>query len=239
MTNSDIFDHLRELYNDNISTILGKITSNDLAMYVIILVTCLFVSKFINVSLSNLFFIILAVVIIYYIYSKRNIAHLPLVDDLQTKLKLIMPEPQRLSPKYSDLINFLYNIREYYFINPTEFASLVTNIDNFIQLYEGIMLNHIIYCVENLEVAVDFYQKAQNNLHSVIYGLTTNPDQTKRFHTALQFFSSIMEKYINQLVNKCNKRFRPKNINNSSKYYDAGGPKPINYFDLDNKSSVY
>lgn len=229
MNDQDIFGSMEKTYNDNITTVLNQIPSDNIAIYIAIFIILLFISKFINFNLSNLFFIIIAFCIIYYIYSKHQINLSP-TTDIQTKIELIMPNPTRLGPAYADLVNFLYNVREYYFINPTEFAELVLNIDNFIQLYEEIMSDHVIYCGENIEVAANFCRSAQNNLQSVIFGLSTNFLPTKRFHEALELFDSIMNKYTKQMVTKCNKRFVPGQINNSSKFYDMYGPKPINYF---------
>lgn len=229
MTN--ILDSLQKTYNDNIATLVGKISSKDLAWFICIFIICIFVSQYINLSLSGFVSMIIAILIIYYVWSKQNIS-LSQSDDLITKIDLITPKPSRLSPQYSDLVNFLYNIRSFYFSNQTEFSTLILNIDNFIQLYEEVMYKQMIYCAANTEVAIGFYLEARNNLHSVVYGLTVAPTLTKRFHSALKEFHRIMMTYINSMIHKCNMQFKPGSVTNSSTYIDPNYTKPVNYFDL-------
>jgi len=218
-------DSLATTYNHNMSTKLETIPNKEIVTYILILIVCIFISRVFSLNINTIFFIIIACVIIYIYYSKSRINNPSIASDLNTKIKLITPMPKRLTGQYPDLVNFLYEIRSYYFLNPDAFYSLINNIDNFIQLYEEIMQNRMLYCVENVEVAVDFARSAQNDLHSMIYSLKSNSCLTKRFHQELSEFQSIINNYVTQIATKCNRKFSQKNN-------ELGGPKPFNHFGL-------
>ena len=221
-------DSLEAIYNQSIIPVLEQISSRDLAVYSIILLFFIFISRFFNLNISTIFFIILALVIIYLMYAKSIIQKVPLSDSLKLKLDLIRPRPKRLHAGYADLINFLHEIRSYYYLNPDDFYSIINNIDNFIQLHEEIMLDKMDYCVQNVEVANQFARLAQNHLQAIIYGLNPSQKRTNRFHVRLREFQQMMNNYIAQIANKCNKNFVHKN--NQSAFYQLEGPKPVNYF---------
>lgn len=225
-----LIDSLSDEFQHNISTKLAEISNREIVIYILILVGFIFISRLFNLSLSTIFFIVIALVIIYIYYSKQRLEHPSIETDLNTKIKLIIPEPKRLSPNYPDLVNFLYDVKSYYFLNMDAFYSLISNVDNFIQLYEEIMQDRMVYCVENLEVSVNFARSAQNDLQSIIYGLSSSSERTNRFHSRLAKFQSIMNTYITRLGTKCNRNFSQKN--NQSKFYQLDGPKPFNYFGL-------
>jgi hypothetical protein len=219
---------LENAYNQNITTGLDQIPGKQIALWVVILVVFIFISRLFNLTISTIFFIGLALVIIYLLYSKSITNHIPPAESEKLKLDLIRPHPKRLNSNYPDLIDFLYSIRSYYYLNPDDFYSIINNLDDFVQLYEEIMKDDMKYCVQNLEVAVGFSRLAENHLQSMIYSLSSSRKITKRFHQQLDKFRSIMNSYITRMANKCNKNFSDKN--NQSAYYQLEGPKPSNYF---------
>ena len=156
---------------------------------------------------------------------------------MKLKLEFITPRPARLD-NYPDLVDFLFSIKDFYYINPNAFFNIVQNIDNFIQLYDEIINDQLIYCVQNLEVAIGFSRDAQNNLQSIIYNLDVSKKMTKKFHQSLKEFHLIMRQYVSRIINKCNNKFNPDDINNASMYYHEYGPHAINYFSQET-SDIY
>lgn len=227
---TSLIDSLFREYQSNLSTILGKIDNNGIVTYVAIIFIAIFFAKIINISLTFIFLLIVGLFFCYLIYKKRSVEKLTYDKELEIKLNLITPKPQRIDG-YPDLINFLYSIRDFYFINPNEFYAIVTNIDNFIQLYEQIMNNEMLYGTQNLEVAIPFIRTAQNHLHAMIYNLDVSKRLTAKYHKALEDFHLIAQQYITKLIRKCNSTFNIKHIDNTSQYYNEYGPHPVNYFE--------
>jgi len=110
---------------------------------------------------------------------------------------------------------------------------VVYNTDQFLILYENLMDNKMVYCNQNVEVAVDYVRHALNNLHSIIYNLDINQIVTKKFHESLREFHVLMYQYVDRIIKKCNSKFNSKQLNTNSSYYDQYGPKPFNYFSDD------
>uniref|UniRef100_A0A6C0LR57 Uncharacterized protein n=1 Tax=viral metagenome TaxID=1070528 RepID=A0A6C0LR57_9ZZZZ len=233
-----LIDSLLKKYESNLSTIFGSINNNGLIIFATIFVICFFFMKMTTISVTFIFFFFLAIFLSYLVYSKRKIIRITLEDEHKIKLGLIIPKPKRID-KYPDLIDFLYSIRDFYYINPTAFFQIIDNIDNFIQLYDEIMYDKVIYCTENIEVALEFIRNAQNHLHSIIYNLDVDTNITKKFHQSLVQLHRITQQYSSRIIRKCNSKFNSKNINNSSGIYEQYGPREFNYYDYDNANSHF
>lgn len=228
---STLIDSLLREYDTNTSTILGRIDNKNIVIFIIIFVIFLFFARFFEISLTIIFFIIIAIIVSYLVYSKNQINDISTEEDLKIKLELINPRPKRID-NYPPLVDFLFSIKDFYYINPTAFYNVVQNIDNFIQLYDEIINDQLIYCVQNLQVAIEFSRNAQNNLQSIIYNLDVDKRMTKKFHQSLKEFHLIMRQYVVRMISKCNSHFNPNDINNSTLYYQEYGPHAINYYSM-------
>jgi hypothetical protein len=235
--NSYINSFLKQ-YDENFAVKLGKIDNKSLVMYIVIIIIALFLAKMLEISLSIIFFLLLALLICYIIYSKKKISEVELSEENKIKNDLINPKPKKFV-KYPDIVDFFYSIREFYNINPSAFFGMVNDTDNFLSLYESIMKNKMIYCKQNIEVAVDFIRSAQNHFHSMIYNLATDKILTEKFHQAMKEYHKLMYQYINRIIDQCNNQFNRNQINNSSGFYDQYGPKPFNYFAHDEANSRF
>lgn len=228
---SALIDSLLHEYDTNTSTILGRIDNKNIVIFIVIFVILMFVSKFFEIGLSIIFFMIIAAIVSYVVYSRNQIIDISTEEDLKIKLELINPRPTRLD-NHPPLIDFLFSIKDFYYINPTAFYNVVQNIDNFIQLYDEIINDQLIYCVQNLQVAIEFSRTAQNNLQSIIYNLDVDKRLTKKFHQSLKEFHLIMRQYISRMIARCNSHFNPADINNSSMWYQEYGPHAANYYSM-------
>lgn len=225
----NLIDSLKKSYDENFATTLGNISNEHLTKYIIIIVIFLFFATIFSISLTFIFFFIIAIIIIYVFYSKNQIDQISDAENTKIKSELIIPQPTRLD-NHPELIDFLFSIREFYYINPNAFYGVVSNLDHFMQLYEEIMNDVMLYCTQNLEVAVQFSREAQNNLQSMIFNLDVDKKITRKFHQSLRQFHLIMRQYVHRLIEKCNSNFNPDNIDNHTKPYIEYGPREYNYY---------
>lgn len=227
-------DNLLKTYQENFYTKFKDIDNNSLIIYLIIFICLLFISKFITISLTTIFIIGVSLVIIYVVYSKRSVDNLS--EKKQTIIKNNMINPKsKYASDYPDIVNFLYKNKNLYYVNQDEFSAMIYSLDNFLQLYDEIINDKVIYCVENIEVATDFMRRSQNHLHSIIYSLNQNKIITNKFHDTINKYQKLMFGYLKRMTSKCNSKFNSKYINNASKEYKLYGPKPFNYYDTNNK----
>jgi len=226
---STLIDSLLREYDTNTSTILGRIDNKNIIIFIIIFIFFLFISQFFDIGLTIIFFIIIAALVSYILYSKNQINDISTEENLKIKLEFINPRPRRID-NHPPLIDFLFSIKDFYYINPTAFYNIVQNVDNFMQLYDEIINDQLIYCVQNLQVAIEFSRNAQNNLQSIIYNLDVDKRMTKKFHQSLKEFHLIMRQYVARMIARCNSHFNSSDINNSSMYYQEYGPHAANYY---------
>jgi len=224
-----------DTYDNNITTQLGQINNQSLMLYLVIFVILLFVAKLFQISLSIIFFLAVAFLICYIIYSKRKLDKVVKQQQLKIKQELIIPRPKNFG-SYPDVIDFFYSIKEFYNVNPNAYHEAIKDMDKFFYLYEEIMQNKMLYYKQNVDVAVGFARDALNQLQSIIYNLDVDKTLTNKYHESLKEFHLIIYQYINRIIKKANERFNPAEINTTSEYYQQYGPRPFNYFnDRDNK----
>jgi len=233
-----LIDSLLEKYDVNTTNILGRISNTDLVVYLIIFIIFLVIAQYLYISLTTIFLLFIALLVCYIIYSRKQIDRVSTEEELKIKTELIIPRPMRID-NYPDLIDFLFSIRDFYYINPNAFYGIVQNVDNFIQLYDEIMNDRMIYCTQNAEVANGFVRNAENNLQSMIYNLDIDQNITRKFHQSLREFTLIMRQYMARIITKCNADFNEKDINNHSKYYHEYGPHPYNYYNIKDKETTF
>lgn len=222
---------------ENFATKLGQINNRSWSIFFIIVIIFLFVSQIVNISLSIIFFLVIALIICYIIYSKQQSEELSPNTDQLMKLDFIIPQPCHLK-NYSDAVNFLYSTKDYYYGNPNAYYAMVSSMDNFFRLYTEIMNNKMIYCTDNLEVAVGFSRDALNNLQSMVYTIYPNKYLGKELQEYESLLYSIFQTYISSMAQKCNKPFLTGDINYYNKFYQISGPRAYNYYDYV-KTGVY
>lgn len=201
------------MYEDNKSTIF---------LYALIIIIALFISRFFKITISTIFFLIIAIIVICYINNKKSEASYNKKNEIVHRLNSIIPKPHNIN-NYPDFINFIYKIRNYHRYNSNAFVGIVQNIDKFILIYEKIMHNPTIYCGLDLLTAIDFARTAINNLQSMIYSIPTNKQSTNQLHIDLKKFDILLNNYVYILKTECN--------NNTTGAIPNFGPKPFNYYD--------
>lgn len=224
-----IIDKFNNLQNNNPYYLTKNIDNKTLYIFIIIILGFIILARFIEINLTQLVLVTTALSICYMIYQKNNLDQNTEKDQIEIKRNLIIPVPNRLDD-YPDLIDILYTTRDFHYINPTAYNKIIYDLDNFIQLYEQIMFNEMVYSVQNTEVAIDFARSALNNFHSLIYNLDVSKRLTAKYHKALKQLHLILNAYMINIIEKSNEKFNVKQINYTSKFYDRHGPRPFNYF---------
>lgn len=192
---------------------------------------------------SLISFIILIITVGYIIYYMNNneSTNIPIMNvtynSISTEKIEDIPQeyfmndhsvPKEIT-KYPDLDKFVHDIRNYFYLNKTDFYGVVNNITNFIKIYEDVMFNRLIYCTQNIEIAVGTARNAQNHFHSIINSLESDKLDIQKFNTMDNKLKIIMNGYIEKLHNRCDKTISDK-IDNKDSYFTNDAPKPRNYY---------
>lgn len=213
--------------NDNLYLALSSIDPKSLFLYTVIIIIGLYISQYLLISLTTIFVLIIVFMVCYIIYSKQSIENYATLSKLKLKLELIYPKPEQITVNDSELINYLFSIRQYYLINKSDFIDLISNLDRFIDLYYQLMNNTVIYYHDNLENAIFFANAAKNNLHTIILNLPNDTNLYLKYQDDLSKLELILQKYIDVLI----KNKPDLSINNYTKLYQFSEPKQYNYYD--------
>jgi hypothetical protein len=209
-----------------------NINSSSAFVYIVILIAFVFIARYFHITLSTVFFIIIALVVIYVLYWHEQQKITTVADVNKVKSEAIRPSiVGSYIPQYPDFVEFLYGIRNFYDVNSNAYDDMVNDIDNFLKLYQQITNDKMIYCTQNLEVAVGFSRNALNHLHSMIFKLNTDNLVTEKYHVALASLQELFQQYIGTMASICNSKFTSKELYNGSSYYQLKGPHPENYYD--------
>jgi len=184
--------------------IMGS-TNNQLLWYGIILAICLILSFIFNVTISNIVFLGIGLIIIYYLYQKQH-----------PRIKCYDPQPKYLS-QYPDIVNYLNKLQNQSNQSSQSnkfFSELVTTLNNFFRTYQKILSNPDQRCNLLFDKAQQLYYK---NLE-LVATYENAIDIVGMRITKTSKLKNLLQKYLDELSDKCE--------------YDEESlePRPFNYY---------
>lgn len=200
-------DNLLKTYNDNIVVKLSKIDNKGIFLYFLIVIIFGIVIKYYN--LNPWPFLIIALFLIYMIYSKREIDNISTKEQSKIKAKLIRSNEDPILnigerfEDYPDIIEFLFSIRYFYYINTNAFSMMILHLNNFFDIYEDVMDKEVLNCKYNYDIILYSARSILNNLHSMIFNIDVDKKLTKKYQLSMKQFHIIIYQYINKIMKKC------------------------------------
>jgi hypothetical protein len=138
----------------------------------------------------------------------------------QVKYDTIQPTLDNV-PTDSTIIDFLFTVQDFYAYNPAAYEEMVDNLKSFFQLNKDIFLEKKMYTYY-YQIALSKKNNALNAFQSLIYKLPTEPEFTDKFNRAHVRLETILNKYMNDLYDKCQKNIKQNGINNITRPLDKG-----------------
>lgn len=182
---------------------IESLDNKTLFTYIIIILIVLFIFSKLNIDLNLLYGTFIAIVILYYVNNhiqNKKINY----EKLETnKSNMIKPTPTN-SKKYTDIVNFLFSIQDFYIYNPQSYEILVKNLDIFFDCYEETSLNPAV-SGERFNDMILYKRDALNALHSIIFMMPTNTNLTQKLNKSLQILEQILNKYLDIVKTKYQK----------------------------------
>lgn len=198
---------------------------------VITIVIVVYVSSY-NVSIGVLTGIIIAFVAIYlinrYSTSTRNLQE----AIINRKEEIIKPNisTTRIT-KYEEFINFLFSIQDMYVYNPIAYESMVDDIDNFLIMYEHIMIDDF-YSGYDYEIMDDKKRSALNNLQSILIRLPVNTEIYDKLNHAVSRLEDILNFYMDKIYHYYRVKIYNIGYTTNIKHIEpANSPRPADHYD--------
>lgn len=217
----------------NNHSLIQYINDNSLTKYCSIILIIIFLLWIMSISLNVILIIILFIIIVIYYFQKNKLVKENFNDKENIKFGNIKP-PLEISNKI-DINDFLFSIQDFYIYNPQAHEELIDNINAFFSIYSNILMDNDLSNYY-YQIAESKKNNALNSLHSIIFNLPTNKLYTEKLNRAHQRLETILNKYLNELFNKCNqytlqfgRNIYKKQINTGPKEYNTYLNKDFSY----------
>jgi hypothetical protein len=105
--------------------------------------------------------------------------------------------------KYPNIINFLYDIREYYDYNLTALNELIIELNNFFILYHDLLMNNYIDCSYTFDNLNGIKLRLINILSTYIYSIPDDVYLINNLADKQKEFDIILQEYLDSVTNKC------------------------------------
>lgn len=213
---SDVYNYLRDIDSPS----LMKFFSITIAMIV------LFSTR--NIGLSAIVGALIGLSYSFILNEKDRAKEQSEKITLRKKLSEIRPQPLYCH-KYPDIVNFLHSIKDFHNYNPFAFKKMVRNIDSFIRIHDDVLLG-VQHCKHNYDIAIDKRDNALNHLHSILLTMEDSNVITKKLDHAIEFLHRLLNKYVENIVEKCKEDIEEKGLDNETGIIEENQPFPFNKY---------
>ena len=182
-------------------------------LYFVILIIFLFVFIKIEFSISLFIGIIFFTIILYYLYTERNINFINNDQKIDTKYETFKDSTNQNLRDYPDIVDFIFYLSTFKNFNIDVFNDIVNLFNRFINLYDSIIIDKSLSSIlfKNM---TSIKIQIINNIESFIF-TTNNKVYTKQITKCRIKAEEILNKYLNiiLLINKKYNYYNGYNIN--------------------------
>lgn len=187
--------------------------------YVIIIIALLLI---LHKFSFGMFFLVIGLLCLTYHFYRQN----PNVINDDTRYELLKPKPKEIKG-YTDIVNFLFSVQEMYDFNQQVFEDIVDKLDQFVAMYETILIN-----TKNTNTHYELMDRAKydilNNFHALILKIPSDPNVIEKHKRAAKVLEEILNKYLMHVL-YLHKRNLYENGYNTNYKEIVRGPVAANY----------
>ena len=172
--------------------------------YIVIFICTIYVFSQFEIKLNIFYGTFIVGIIIYFLHQSHKNKQLKHANIINEKKESIFP-PIHSSKHYTNVVNFLFSIQDFYQYNPQAYEDMIESIDMFFSYYHEILINNSLAST-NYDILIDKKTYALNSLQSIIYTLPNNTLYTKKLNNSVKILNDIFQEYINNVkfINKNN-----------------------------------
>jgi len=213
-----------------------NITPKYLFFYIIIIIVSILFFRINKPHLLSIIGFIFGLIIVYILYIINKNKIVSNQDELEYKKNKIEPKLKYVD-QFPDIINFIYDIKEFYYYNTQDFSNLINLLDIYMRLYDDIMIG-MERCGDNIEILKDKKYEILNTLHSIIYSLEDSHVLINKHKKSLTILHKLLNKYLNKSINKCNNQNK-NNININTKFINKHDLRTYNEYKNESTFQFY
>jgi len=213
-------------------TFIDSFENKTLFTYLAIMIIILAIFTRLSVQLNVILGLFIGVVVILYMSEKQTLSNELFEKQMDIKLNTIKPVPYTLKDnKNPDLIDFLFSVQDFYVYNQLAYEEMIDNIESFLKLYDDIFNGDEKLVFYYYQIAESKKNNALNSLHSILYKLPVDPIITDKYDRAHKRLETILNKYMNQLYDKCSHILFKNGHNIHTRHINKGPREANHYFD--------
>jgi hypothetical protein len=199
----DLINNFKNKLNNSIFYSIDKIDNRFAFQYIIIIIVCVYIFGKIKVEGNSLIGLIIAIILIIYINSKRNVFSVTENDDLKLKLNAILPKPKffQVHPK---LIKFFFGIRDFREYSEKPYNAMIIAVDNMAKIEYDINIG-IEKCYQVVDIAKKNMYDALNHLQSYIHIIPLAKATTIKLQKAQNILKILLLELMDNIIYNCNK----------------------------------
>ena len=209
----------------DIYTYINKIDNTDKFRYCIYLIAAILFMQRLSLRSETVIGLVVGIIIIYYINERSIKEGSNFMENMDHSLKAKAFKGTKNLHVDSQLLTFLYDIREFRYYNPANFRKLVFIIDHFLKIVQD-MEKGVKHMGENYQIAVDYKYRALNCLHSIIYKMPHSTATNNKFHTALSKLEDLLNFHLNNIYQYMVYGYGQEGININTKFIYKNQPAP-------------
>jgi hypothetical protein len=215
---------------------MDYLNNKTIFIYVCIFISVIFIFSLKTITLNIFYGTIIAGAIIYYLRDKLSKYTEHANNIISTKTLEISDGADTNILNKSELINFLFSIKDLYYYNPSAYSEMIDALNNFTETYKIIQEDKTTAGVY-FDHAVTYKNNSLNALHSLILSID-NRDIIKKINTATHILEEILLVYINDIHHTNAENIQENGYTNQTTVINVG-PHPINSYSLDsNKDNI-
>lgn len=167
-------------------------------IYVVVFLFILWFISRQNLGINVLIAMIIGAFVINYM-NHRSVKTNDTQEDIKNiKIDAIEPKISNDTKKQDDIINFLFSIQDMYVYNPTQYIEMITNINNFYDLYKETDVDNQTSYV-NYDLMKQYKRNALNSLSSIIFSLPDDRRVRDKINMSASILDTIMTKNLDQI----------------------------------------
>jgi hypothetical protein len=227
MNNSDLNTDNSDMEPNLIYNIIVNSRPDVLFNYFIIIVVFIFISSTINITQNLLVGILVASIIIHYLYTHRQTYDISKLKERDEKFKMINTKNSVLK-NHVKFVNIIYYIEDIKNSNIKEFNNLVSQIESFCNTFESCVTDFkLIPQLQSILIQLKINILISTN--SLIYSID-NWKYEKKINRVRNKLEEILNEYLGVIFKNNKKNIYYNGFNNGTKIIDNTNIIPSNSF---------
>jgi len=195
--------------------------------YVCIIVASLLVFQFLEITITHISAIIIALIIIFYLDKKNKREQKTQMDNIYLKLNMIRPKPKYFYMD-SDIILLIDDIKEYREYNLVAYSNLIYALDNFLEIVHDIRLG-VKDIEDNIDVAMHQKRISIDNLQSMLFEIPVDRMLEYKLEKAIYNLDLMLQRHIDKMIHIQQNKIEMEGYNNRTKVYYFDHPEGLDH----------